>query len=250
MPEARTVWITRAAPAADRTAERVAALGWRPLVAPLLVVRPVKAALTLDPGEALAFTSSQALHHLDPTTPRGAMVFAVGDATAEAARAAGFTDVRSAAGDVEALATLILKARPAAVLHPAAARTAGDLVRRLSEAGLPARRVTVYRAEACTAPPAAAMEALSAGALAAVLIHSPRAGQIAAELIVAEGGGRRRRFRARPIPRLRRAPCRRRLRPRPRRACAAGDGAVALVGVADGGRSDLSAALGKAARGR
>jgi uroporphyrinogen-III synthase len=187
VPEARTVWITRAAPAADRTAERVAALGWRPLVAPLLVVRPVKAALTLDPGEALAFTSSQALHHLDPATPRGAMVFAVGDATAEAARAAGFTDVRSAAGDVEALATLILKARPAAVLHPAAARTAGDLVRRLSEAGLPARRVTVYRAEACTAPPAAAMEALSAGALAAVLIHSPRAGQIAAELIAAEG---------------------------------------------------------------
>jgi uroporphyrinogen-III synthase len=185
--EARTVWITRAAPGAKRTAERVAALGWRPLVAPLLVVRPVKATLNLERHEALAFTSSQALHHLDPATPRDAVVFAVGDATAEAARAAGFTNVRSAAGDVEALAALIVRNRPAAVVHPAAKRTAGDLVRRLTDAGLPARRVIVYRAEACRAPPPAATEALNAGALAAVLIHSPRAGQVAAALIARAG---------------------------------------------------------------
>jgi uroporphyrinogen-III synthase len=135
----------------------------------------------------LAFTSSQALHHLDPATPRGAVVFAVGEATAEAARAAGFTDVRSAAGDVEALAGLILRARPAAVVHPAAKVTAGDLVRRLIDAGLPARRVIVYRAEACKTPPLAATEALNARALAAVLIHSPRAAQIAASLIARAG---------------------------------------------------------------
>jgi uroporphyrinogen-III synthase len=187
LAKARTVWITRAAPGAERTAERVAALGWRPLVAPLLVIRPVKAALNLKPKEVLAFTSSQALHHLDPTTSRGAVVFAVGDATAEAARAAGFTDVRSAAGDVEALADLILRARPSAVVHPAAKLTAGDLVRRLTGAGLPARRVIVLRAVACNTPPLAATEALNARALAAVLIHSPRAAQIAAALIAGAG---------------------------------------------------------------
>ncbi|WP_415491802.1 uroporphyrinogen-III synthase, partial [Brevundimonas diminuta] len=39
-------------------------------------------------------------------------VFAVGDATAEAARAAGFADVRSAAGDIHALARLIAAEAP------------------------------------------------------------------------------------------------------------------------------------------
>jgi hypothetical protein len=72
-------------------------------------------------------------------------------------------------------------------VHPAAKLTAGDLVRRLTGAGLPARRVIVYRAEACKTPPPAATEALNARALAAVLIHSPRAGQIAAALIAGAG---------------------------------------------------------------
>jgi uroporphyrinogen-III synthase len=186
LPSARTVWITRAEPGASATAARVRALGFDPLVAPLLAIRSKAASLNLEPFEALAFTSSQALLHLPPDLPRDRRVFAVGDATAEAARRAGFTDVLSAAGDVDALAALILNESPLAVAHPSADRTAGDLVRQLTDAGLPARRVTVYRAEPCKTLPPMVAQAVYSRALAAVLIHSPRGGQIAAALIARE----------------------------------------------------------------
>jgi uroporphyrinogen-III synthase len=186
MADARTVWITRAEPGASATAARVEALGFEPLIAPLLTVQSEAANLDLEPFEALAFTSSQGLLHLPPDLPRDRRVFAVGDATAKAARRAGFTDVLSAAGDVNALAALILQERPLAIVHPAAQETAGDLVRQLTEAGLPARRVTVYSAEPCKALSPDVVRSARDGDLAAVLIHSPRAGQIAAALIARE----------------------------------------------------------------
>ncbi len=186
MAEARTerrkVWITRTEPGAARTAEKVAALGFEPIVAPLLTIQPTGAALDLQPSEALALTSSQAVAMLGSDVPRTALVFAVGDATAKAARAAGFTRVISADGDVNALSEAILKARPLAVLHPTAERTAGDLTGMLVGGGLPARRVVVYRTEPVPAMPEAAMAAWTAGDLAALLAHSPRAARIAAAL--------------------------------------------------------------------
>ena len=57
----RTIWITRAEPGAAATAERVRQLGHRPLVAPLLEVRPTaQAAPDLADVGALAFTSANA----------------------------------------------------------------------------------------------------------------------------------------------------------------------------------------------
>ncbi len=183
MDSARTVWITRAEPGAAATAARVRALGLEPLIAPLLTINPEAATLNLDPFETLAFTSSQALLHLPPHLPRDRRVFAVGDTTANAARRAGFTDVLSAEGDVNTLAALILAERPLAVVHLSAQKTAGDLVRQLADAGLPARRVTVYHAEPSKTLSPTVLQAMQTGALTAVLIHSPQGGQIAAALI-------------------------------------------------------------------
>jgi hypothetical protein len=109
--------------------------------------RPV-AVVDLSGVAALAFTSVNGVAafarlHGDRDRP----VFAVGDRTARAAREAGFADVASADGDVEALAALILgqAARlDGAVLHPCALEPAGDLVSPLVAAGLSARRLAVY----------------------------------------------------------------------------------------------------------
>ena len=100
------IWITRAQPAADTTAERVRALGHEAVVAPLLAVRVLPdVAVDLRGVAALAFTSANGVRAFaDASGERGLKVFAVGAATAQAARQAGFKSVLSADGDVEALA--------------------------------------------------------------------------------------------------------------------------------------------------
>ncbi|PRB40785.1 uroporphyrinogen-III synthase, partial [Brevundimonas sp. MYb33] len=57
----RRVWITRAQPGTARTAARLTALGYEPVVAPLLTIRAMPEALNAAPDlttvAALAFTS-------------------------------------------------------------------------------------------------------------------------------------------------------------------------------------------------
>ena len=103
----RHILITRPEPGATATAARITALGFTPIVAPLLAIRPTPvrlppperiAAILLTSGSAIA--SLPALYHTRP-------VLTVGGATARRASAAGFTDVTSAEGDAHALAALV-----------------------------------------------------------------------------------------------------------------------------------------------
>jgi uroporphyrinogen-III synthase len=177
MPALRHIWITRAEPAAWTTAARLAEEGFEALVAPLLAARPLAGArLDLAGIGALAFTSGQAVRAFaELTAERPGPVFAVGEATAEAARAAGFRDVRSADGDVKALAGLIAgqaESLAGPVLHPAAVVPAGDLAGDLAALGVAARTLALY--ETLEQDPAAAVLPRLAS-LDAALVHSPRA---------------------------------------------------------------------------
>ena len=100
------VWITRAEPGASRTAARLRDMGCEPLIQPLLAVEPLTPPLPdLDRFAALAFTSANGVAAFAALTPRrDRPVFAVGEATAGAAREAGFVAVRSADGDLTDLA--------------------------------------------------------------------------------------------------------------------------------------------------
>jgi len=178
----RRVWITRAQPGAEATATRLRALGFAPVVAPVLETRPIAGVeIDLTSVDALAFTSAAGVAAFTALSPaRDHAVFTVGEATAEAARAAGFADVRSAKGDVLALADLIAGAgpRPALVMNPSAAEPSADLAGLLTARGLKARSVAVYetRETDLAAPPAG---------LAALLIHSGRAARAVARLTAA-----------------------------------------------------------------
>ncbi|MDM8352398.1 uroporphyrinogen-III synthase, partial [Brevundimonas diminuta] len=98
MTPIRRVWVTRAEPGAARTADRLTALGFTPITAPLLTLEPLPGALDAVPAPAavaaLALTSPNGVEAFAPLISRFRRhpVFAVGDATAEAARAAGFAD--------------------------------------------------------------------------------------------------------------------------------------------------------------
>lgn len=188
MTPIRRVWVTRAEPGAARTADRLTALGFTPLVAPLLTLAPLPGALDAAPSPdavaVLALTSPNGVEAFAPLIPRfrDHPVFAVGDATAEAARAAGFANVRSASGDIHALARLIAaEAPPGPLLAPGAREPAGDLPALLPDR--PVHRLPVYAAFETHAPAPELFDA--------VMLHSPRAARaLAANLPRAASSGR------------------------------------------------------------
>jgi uroporphyrinogen-III synthase len=183
------LWITRAQPGADETAQRLRALGRQPLTAPVLEVRRRDGPIDLAGVGALAFTSANGVRAFAGlSAARAFPVFAVGAATAGAARAAGFAQVESACGDVSALARRILAHRDGicgAVLHPTTTRPAGDLVGELARAGLIARAVRVYETVEIAALPLIVASALEDATLDGLVLHSPRAGRVAARLLSA-----------------------------------------------------------------
>jgi uroporphyrinogen-III synthase len=174
----KRVWVTRAQPGARATAARLSALGFEPLVLPVLEVRTLPARIDLGGVAALAFTSANGVAAFAAAcAQRRLPVFAVGDASASAARAAGFAEVASAAGDVAALAGLIAAAKPdGAVLHPGAAEPAGEL----APDGVEMRALALY--ETVSAPVTLA-DLGPVDGLAGVLIHSPKAARRVAEIL-------------------------------------------------------------------
>jgi uroporphyrinogen-III synthase len=179
-PSRRRVWVTRAQPGADATAQRLRALGFEPVVAPVLAARPIKGAvIDLAGVDALAFTSAAGVAAFaELSGVRNLRVFAIGDATAEAARAIGFGDVRSAGADAAALADLIAAAtpRPRLVLNPTAAEPAAGLAALLNARGVQARSTPVYETRGTDLAAAPAD-------LDGVLIHSAKAAAAAARLL-------------------------------------------------------------------
>jgi uroporphyrinogen-III synthase len=105
----RRVLVTRPEPGAARTASRLAALGFEPILLPLTRTRPLPVAMAGLPKDAaaIAATSANALRHA-PAELIAALAHlpchAVGERTAEAARAAGFLLVHEGPGEAEALA--------------------------------------------------------------------------------------------------------------------------------------------------
>lgn len=186
----RDVWLTRPEEDAAAMAAAVEALGYRALVEPLLqIVAKPAAPLELAGVQALALSSRHALPALPPAA-RGLPVFAVGQATAAAARAAGCQQVLPAAGDAQALAALIIaRCRPAAgaILHLAGQDVRPGLAEALAEAGFALRRVTVYEAVAAQALSPALIARWRARKIAAVLLFSPRTARILVDLLQAHG---------------------------------------------------------------
>jgi len=179
------VWITRAQPGAAATARRVLAMGFSPLTAPLLVVEPEGTGeIDLAGVAALAFTSANGVRTFAARSATRALpVYAVGAATAQAARDAGFGRVAHFGGDVGDLAAGLAAdagSMAGVVLHPGASEPAGDLVVALAGRGIVVRRLALYR----TRPAALGPDHLEALAKAdAALVHSPKGAAALAEAL-------------------------------------------------------------------
>jgi uroporphyrinogen-III synthase len=171
-------------------AQRLAARGDTALIEPLLTIERVPGVTPqLEGIQALVMTSANAAPAL--TAPaRRLPVFAVGDATATAARRAGCSAVISAAGSGADLARLIAqRCRPerGAILHLSGAEVRPGMAEGLSAAGFALRRQVVYRAVAARALSPAAIEALAGWQVEAVLLFSPRTARTFVELVALHG---------------------------------------------------------------
>lgn len=169
--------ITRAQPEADKTAARVRERGGAPVLTPLLTIESRPFDTNVAGAQALLFTSSNGVHGFAAqSSTRDVAAFAVGESTAAAARAAGFRNVRSADGDVVALAQLVqqtLDPQRGALIHISGRHIAGDLAQGLRSAGFHVERRVAYEAAAAAALPKAFDDPLDV-----VLFHSTRAAEI------------------------------------------------------------------------
>lgn len=178
----RAVLVTRPEPGAAETAAALDALGWTPLSAPALLLRPAVPD-RLPTAQALLLPSRAAARALPPAP---IPVLAVGSGTAAEARARGFADVTAAEGDAAALAALA-----AARLDPAAGPLllavgrgyGAELAAALRTQGFRVHRRVVYEAAPATDLPSAAQAALRRGEVAAVLFTSPRGARIVLALL-------------------------------------------------------------------
>ena len=162
------------------------------LLDPMLFIRRFgDVAIDLKGAQGLLFTSSNGVRAFDATCgERGLAAWCVGDETARTARAAGFEDVRSAAGNVDALANYVIaNASPenGRMVQIAGSVSAGDLAGALRAAGFAVDRIPLYEAISATMLGEDTKSALRKGLLDAVLFFSPRTAATFVSLAKAAG---------------------------------------------------------------
>jgi uroporphyrinogen-III synthase len=187
--------VTRPEPDAAREAERLAARGHEAVLAPLLAIEFVPdPPLQLEGAQGLLVTSRNALRALAFHRELGKAcklpLFAVGEATANAAKELGFADVISGPGTGAALAELILRKldpKRGPLVHLAGETLAFDLKAALERHGFTVYRPVLYRAVPARELPAEALRLLKAGTLDGVILMSPRTAKTFAALLARHG---------------------------------------------------------------
>lgn len=179
------VLLTRPPEDSRAVAEALALDGIECLIWPLTRIVPVSDAPDIPPDTGgLLFTSANGVRIFAALSPRRELpALCVGDATAEAARRAGFGDVRSAGGDARALAELARRSGIAAFLHARGRDAAADLADWLDATGQRVTEAVIYHAAEAppTEPaPAPVQAALASGSVGLVTVWSHRGAQILA----------------------------------------------------------------------
>jgi uroporphyrinogen-III synthase len=186
--------ITRPRAEAEALAALLARQGVDAVVEPLIEIVERRAALPDLAGvQAILCTSANGVRAVAQASgERGVPLFAVGDATARAARAVGFRAVESAAGDVGDLARLVcrrLRPGDGRLLHVAGSEVAGDLAAALGAHGFAVERVVLYEARAANALSAATAQLIDGRQIDLALFFSPRTAALFARLADAAGVG-------------------------------------------------------------
>lgn len=171
--------ILRPQPGADATAARALKMGLEAVVAPLFEIVPVEWDAA-DPAsvDAVMLTSANAPRQAGPQLAKYAQLpcYAVGEASAAAARDAGFREIHTGSADGAALIDLLAERGVKRALH-----LCGRDHHPIEHAEVRVMRRTVYAADPIGALPPLTVKALKQGTIA--LLHSPRAAALFAGLV-------------------------------------------------------------------
>ena len=173
------ILVTRPESDSQEIATLLRARGHEPVIEPLLTIAPIAGAVPdLAGAQALLFTSANGVRAFAAlSSARNLPAFAVGDATAQAAREAGFAGVKSAAGDVADLAALVcreLDPKNGTLVHIAGTVVAGDLAAQLGAKRFSLTRAVLYEAKPAMKLSQSLVESLRNKGLDAVIFFSPR----------------------------------------------------------------------------
>lgn len=178
------ILVTRPQPQADTTARKLVAMGHEVVLEPLLRFQPLLLDEDVAGGaKAIAVTSAKAIEALafnKLTEPLQMLpLYSVGEATAQAAKAAGFQNILSAEGDVGSLANLIGQHnQEGPVFYPAAMDRSGDLSGQLATIGVACNMVEAYQMAAASQLSAQAHRLIAAGEIDCALFYSLRTIQV------------------------------------------------------------------------
>lgn len=174
------VLVTRPGPGASRTARRLQAQGFQPILLPLTetVALPLEADVAADVA-AVAVTSANAVRHA-PKQLVAALAarpcHAVGKKTAEACRMAGFLDVSEGPGDAEALADTVAGGLAGKEIVYLCGRVRFPVFEtRLAAAGVRVRPIETYDTVELDYSDAEIIARLSDEPVEAVLLYSAKA---------------------------------------------------------------------------
>jgi uroporphyrinogen-III synthase len=185
------VLVTRPREQAERTGARLRALGYEPLIAPVLHV-----ASTDDPPpegafHALVVTSANAIPSLARLAGRARSlpIFAVGTRTADLLREAGWADVHIGEGNAESLAVTMARLLPsrASLLHVTGRDRKAEPEESLLAAGYRVASWAAYAAIPVPRLPEGAAKALRGGEIQAALHYSRRSAATLKRLAEAAG---------------------------------------------------------------
>jgi uroporphyrinogen-III synthase len=168
------------------TTERIAALGWQPVLIPSRKIVFTDVDWPHRERQAILATSGNALRAIASRQDlRSIRVICVGDATATLARALGWRDVISVSGQVSDLTAFVmanLDPTNGPLLYPRATMVAGALEETLTAAGFELAAPPVYRADPVEGFASQLFAVINSGS-GVVLLHAPSAGRDLAEAL-------------------------------------------------------------------
>lgn len=186
------VLVTRPQPGADRTAKRLRAAGYEPVVVPMSDILPLRSALPAGKFDAVVASSANAFRYL----PRDVAArletlpfYAVGKETAAVGKQFGFVDPSSGTGAAADLARdLIADLKPKArVAYLCGVVRMDTLEEQLSGAGMTVVAVETYDTQPRKIPPAEVAE-LERAPIDAVLVYSAKAADALCGVVAPRAG--------------------------------------------------------------
>lgn len=174
------VLLTRSGEGAEALAQTLRRRNFSVVHQPLLRFERQNSGQPIPRVQAVVFTSANGARFLAQSTTQRPRAFAIGEASAKAAKKYGFRDVRQAQGDLPSLVQCIQESLPkrSLLLHPRGKHLAGNLKGALSRAGFQVIDPILYQAHASEALSAHVRKEITDHRIAVITLFSPRSAEI------------------------------------------------------------------------